>query len=152
MFPKLVKEIRSKAGELHFRRWRIVETPILRIYIHHILKADEDLHAHSHPWSFFSLVLNGGYWENIVGARIHRLPGSVVHRHANDFHKVDAIDATVAPQQGCWTLVVAYGRRQEWGYKVDGIRDGYDFMQHEEYRTAKNSGTLKGADGKAISN
>ncbi len=40
----LVKEIKSKAGELHFRRWRLLQLPFFAIYIHGIYKSDEDLH------------------------------------------------------------------------------------------------------------
>ena len=59
----LVKEIKSKAGELHFRRWRFLETPWFGIYLHYIAKADEDKHPHDHPWSFVGIILWGGYEE-----------------------------------------------------------------------------------------
>lgn len=135
---KLVKEIRSKAGELHFRRWRLFETPVLRVYIHHILKHDEDLHTHSHPWNFISLVLKGGYWETLFGSgRTHRVAGSIVHRTVDDFHQVDQIDLVSGEPTGCWTLVVAYGRKQHWGYKM-----GCLVVPHDEYRVAKNAGKL----------
>lgn len=45
----LIKEIKSKTGDLHFRRWRIIETPWFSIYVHGIYKADEEAHLHDHP-------------------------------------------------------------------------------------------------------
>lgn len=55
----LVKEIVSKSGELHFRRFRLLELPWFRIYIHQILKADKDLYEHDHPWSFIISIPAG---------------------------------------------------------------------------------------------
>ena len=52
----LVKEIKSKAGEVYFRRWRIISTPLIKIYFHGIYKADEDAHLHNHPWNFISII------------------------------------------------------------------------------------------------
>ena len=60
---KLVKEIRSKKGELHFKRWRILSTPWFNIFLHFINRADEDKDLHDHPWSFWSIILKGGYIE-----------------------------------------------------------------------------------------
>lgn len=61
----LAKEIKSKTGELHFRRYRLFWTPWFALYIHRIYKADEDPYPHSHPWNFISLILNGGYIEEL---------------------------------------------------------------------------------------
>ena len=60
----LAKEIISKDGVVHFRRYRLLSTPWFNIYIHNILRSDEDAHFHDHPWGFFSFILNctkGGY-------------------------------------------------------------------------------------------
>lgn len=45
----LVKEIISKEGEVHFRRYRLLATPWFNIYIHNIRRSDEDIHMHDHP-------------------------------------------------------------------------------------------------------
>jgi hypothetical protein len=57
----LAKEIISKEGVLHFRRWRIIECLLFNIYIHKIYVKDNDLH--DHPWNYFSLILSGSYIE-----------------------------------------------------------------------------------------
>ena len=60
---KLIKEIKSKSGEVHFRRWEILKTRCGSIWLHAIYKADQDKHLHNHPWDFKSLVLKGSYLE-----------------------------------------------------------------------------------------
>ena len=35
------------------------------VFIHKILKSDDDKDLHDHPWDFFHLILSGGYWEEI---------------------------------------------------------------------------------------
>ena len=62
----LNKEIISKEGVLHFRRWTIFSCYYFSIYIHQIFKADEDLHLHNHPWNYCSIILYGSYVERNV--------------------------------------------------------------------------------------
>lgn len=133
----LIKEIRSKTGELHFQRYRILETPWFNIYLHYIAKSDEDRDPHNHPWSFRSLILRGGYaewiWEGdetklLVDRRVYR-PGSVaVSLSQKLYHKIVLDKPT-------WTLVLT-GRRHEkpWGYLTE---DG--FVDFETYRKRKNN-------------
>lgn len=126
---RLVKEIRSKAGDLHFRRWAILDTAILRVYVHQILRADEDDHLHTHPWHFISTILAGSYTERTETSQSRRTPGSVAFRRATTPHKILTV------HKPCWTLVIAYGRRQDWGFKPE---DG-SVMPNEEYRKRKHS-------------
>lgn len=130
----LTKEIRSKEGVLHFRRYRLLELFFFRIYLHNILVEDQDTHLHGHPWNFLSIVLKGSYEEFLLGdteAKL-RTPGSIAHRTTEHFHKI----AKVLPG-GCWTLVFAYGFRKPWGLKTsEGI------IPNEEYRRRKAEGTL----------
>lgn len=139
----LVKEIRSKEGEVHFRRWSIFENKWFRIYLHQILKADEDAHEHTHPWNFISWLISGTYIEDSNGKATFRKTGSLLHRKADVPHKL----ISVSP--GCLSLVFAYGKRVTWGYAVNnvygGLRkasNGLMIVHHEEYRNLKNSGNL----------
>lgn len=72
-FLFLVKEIKSRYGHVHFRRYRLLSTPWFSIYIHHILKSDEDKDPHDHPFNFSSLILSGAYQEMVGGADHHSL-------------------------------------------------------------------------------
>lgn len=131
----LVKEIRSKTGELHFRRYRIFSCRLFSIFIHKIYQSDEDLHPHNHPWNFVSIILSGGYVETLYGAsnapeKVVAKPFSVLFRRYYDFHKIELVSTT--------TSLVFTGRRiDQWGYLVNEL-----YYSAEEYRNLKNNSQL----------
>lgn len=141
----LVKEIVSQNGVVHFRRWRILATPWFNIYIHNILKSDEDAHPHDHPWNFLSFVLKGGYseeWMHSYEDRDYRRgnqmlksirrPGTFVYHDAKDFHKLTLLKGSA------WTLVFTFGKhRKSWGYQTE---EGW--VDHKLYREMKHEGKL----------
>lgn len=141
MIFKLIREIRSKAGELHFKRWRVIETPWFNIYIHYIAKSDEDEHLHEHPWNFRTFVLKGGYKHRVIRPvadmahfrNIYHeetetvLPFHSVNMRWMDLHKVELFAPT-------WSLVFTGPRINDgWCYYVDG-----KLIHHTEYRRLKN--------------
>jgi len=136
----LVKEIVSKKGELHFRRYRLLQTPWFAIYIHHICRSDEDTDPHDHPWHFQSFMLSGSYMEmsrlypnfNAIYYQ-HFHEGDVIKRHAEDVHKITLMTPEV------WTLVFTSGREREWGYRLNGEA----WIDHKSYRQLKNEGKLR---------
>ena len=133
MVFKLVREIKSKDGVLHFRRWRIFSIGNFSANIHAIYKADSDKHLHSHPWSFLNIVLKGRYTERLPGDKLNkRRPLNIALRKAEAYHKIESVQTPVV-----YTLNFMWGKRKEWGYDVDG-----KFVQHEEYRKLKNEGKL----------
>lgn len=114
-------------------RWAIL-TPLFSIRIHHFLRADEERHAHDHPWWFFTLVLRGEY-EDIseqefpVGVHgetdyvrvVDRLKrGSVRLRPALHRHWVHTDNA--------WTFVITGPVSRRWGFW-----DGKMFSPVAEY-------------------
>lgn len=125
----LVKEIKSKEGHVHFRRYRLLELPIFRIYLHQILKADEDGVEHDHPWDFLSIILKGGYVEQKNKKLIARLPGSI-GICTRPFHHL--LYEIFSPT---WTLVFAWGKRTNWGYFTDqGWKDHITFRREKHWR------------------
>ena len=136
----LVKEIISQAGEVHFRRWRLIQTPLFAVYIHKIARSDEEKDPHSHPWKFASLILSNGYteqlWEMgnpIIGdfnlRTVVRYPGTVAYRPTTTFHKITLLD----PLRSTWTLVVTGPRNHDlWGYSTDN-----GWVDHISYRDDK---------------
>ena len=133
MIFKKVKEIISKDGVLHFRRWQVIKTRWFAIYIHGIYKADEDLHLHNHPWKFVSLILKGSYIERLPGHVINpRLAGTWVYRDTTRFHQIDSL---LSPK--VYTFNIMWGFKDTWGYMV---RD--TFIDHKEYRERKNNGQI----------
>jgi hypothetical protein len=134
---KLIKEIKSKEGELHFRRYSIFSLPFFSIYIHKIYKADEDKHHHNHPWDIFTIVLKGSYEEKLLGEPhkiVHKLttrtPGHFAWRPRNRYHKINQIFSTVT------TLAFVFGNKTPWGYWV-GEKNLH--IDQVEYRKLKNS-------------
>lgn len=130
---KVIKEIISKSGKLHFRRWELLKTPWFSIWIHGIYAADEDLHLHNHPWDFKSIVLKGSYIEKTDKGFICQSIGKFNSRNGEDFHKIFQLLSPVV-----YTLFIVSPVKREWGYKVDG-----KFVQHEEYRKIKHENKLK---------
>lgn len=143
LFKKLflIREIISREGVVHFRRYRFLETPWLRLYLHQILESDKDFDLHDHPWSFYSLILRGHYeeklsvpgWQDMGGASDYVLnqctPGTLNHREATQPHCINQVFAPT------WTLVFAYGKRREWGFHTE-----YGWVDHKTYRKIKNAG------------
>jgi hypothetical protein len=133
---RLIKEIRSKEGELHFKRWRLLKTPWFEIYIHGIYKKDMDLHLHSHPWNIWTMVLSGGYvevlWDEKNKRNVfrYRRRFNMGYRNVCQFHKIGRLLKTPT-----YTLAIVGNRQPElWGYLVDG-----KFVDHITYRERKNS-------------
>lgn len=131
MFDK-VKEIKSKDGVVHFRRWRILYTPWFKINLHGIYKRDEDKHLHNHPWNFASIVLKGFYVEEKSDGLNLRYPGQIAIRKKDVFHKIYSLCS-----KSVYTLNIMWGKEEVWGYKVDD-----KFVDHETYRQMKNNNLL----------
>ncbi len=132
----LVKEIKSKEGIVHFRRWRFFSSPWFRIYLHKICRSDLDKHLHTHPWNFISLILNGGYTQKLWGDYT-QIEYQTVKRF--DTVKMGRYDGHHITLTKCptWTLVFAYGKYKEWGYLTKR-----GFINNIDYRSLKNSGEL----------
>jgi hypothetical protein len=135
----LVKEIKSKQGEVHFRRYRLLQTPWFAIYIHHILISDQDKDMHDHPWNFTSVILEGAYREvSSYPSNFDKIyvrdyySGDVIEHQAQDAHKITLVSDEV------WTLVFTSGRVREWGYQTP-----VGWIGKEEYRQLKNEGKLR---------
>lgn len=97
------------------RRWPF------RVLLHRIGQSDKDRFLHDHPWSFASLVLVGGYDEELVDpvrGWPHtiiktRKPGTFGWRNAETLHRVHLRG------KPSWTLIVVRRQRREWGYLTD---------------------------------
>lgn len=127
---KKVKEIVSKDGVLHFRRWEILRTRWFVINIHGIYHKDEDKHLHSHPWNFLSIVLWGSYMEELEGNKLNvRMFLNTAYRKAEAFHKIYHVYS-----KRVFTLNIMSTNTKPWGYQVDG-----SFVNHKEYRNLKNN-------------
>lgn len=128
---KLVKEIKSQTGTLHFQRYLLFSTPFFNCYLHKIYEGDQDIHFHSHPWSFAGLILKGSYLEeNNNGLRLRSF-GSLGYGDRRYFHKIKKVLSPVT------SLFFTGKKTYEWGYQTS---EG--FIPHEQYRTLKRDGKL----------
>lgn len=92
-------------------------------YLHHFLRDDPD-DLHDHPWPNTSIILHGGYWEDVAEVpkggdgrtritRSHwRPPGSIISRTASDAHRIRLNGGVEA-----WSIFLTGEKvREEWGF------------------------------------
>jgi hypothetical protein len=133
-------------GDPYLDRLRILETPWLAVYLHHIHREDRDPDPHDHPWGFISLVLAGSYIERVwpdkrkpVALRYLRLHerftfGFLGRKSA---HLITTIEAPL------WTLVITGPRRGDWGFWEAGR-----FVHWREYIGDPAAGLTAGRRGR----
>jgi hypothetical protein len=96
------------------------------IFIHKFLKSDPD-DLHDHPWSYFTLILKGGYYEWVPGVncevRKWRRPGHFRVCSATSLHRIELKEGTT-----CWTVFMPFTKVREWGFITKG-----KWVQWEEY-------------------
>ena len=151
-FFKLVKEIRSKNGVLHFKRYAILETSYFSVYWHKIYEHDRDVHMHSHPWAFFGIIVKGSYVEeyikktnigsilNPIGISLQSAyrtkgPLSIGFGSRKYFHRIHRIENGPVT-----SLFFTFGKHQNWYYRTSLGRGGK--IESEEYRRLKHEGKL----------
>lgn len=126
---KLIKEIKSKEGILHFKRWELLKTPWFSIYFHGIYKADEDEHLHNHPWNYTSICVWGSFFELSENSVSLITPFNISRQKSSRFHKIWKLKS-----KSVYTLFFVSNRIEgDWGYLVDG-----KFVDHKTYRKLKN--------------
>lgn len=118
--------LRWPTGEIYLRRWRIIQTPFVGLYVHRIERGDFDYAMHNHPWratqetSFYSLVFRGGYTERFAqspdGGRIW--PVTVQHHVAPVLRRFPngAVHQIIHVLPNTWTLVLVGRRVSSWEF------------------------------------
>lgn len=111
------------SGDVYLHRLRIVQTPWFAVYLHDLNLPDSDRDPHDHPWTFWSIVLRGGYTERLfpyphvlgtAAARKQTWGRWSLHRMPTDqAHMIDR----VLPRTK--TLVITGRRRRSWGFWTD---------------------------------
>lgn len=114
---------------VYLRRFFIRKPTATRggIYLHHILRSDDDRDPHDHTWDFTTIVLKGGFYYD-VQMGVDRLSGNVVERwsrvtrwrvyqrKAEHSHQVKLALKPFKGLQDVWTLVFTGPRRRQWGF------------------------------------
>jgi hypothetical protein len=74
----------------YLRRWWVIpRNEMSNVYLHEILRSDDDRALHDHPWQNTSVLLVGSYVEHTPEGSFVREPGSIVHRQATDCHRLE---------------------------------------------------------------
>lgn len=126
MRPHKVLYERFNPDNPYLYRWILLRLPfgLLSVYLHRIVRPDDDPDPHDHPWGFWMVrILEGGYWEQIdpdprstfprwVALYYDRRPGSwkINGRH---LHRISGFLDGV---EESWSLVIAGPQVREWGF------------------------------------
>lgn len=100
--------------------------------VHKMVRPDHDRCLHDHPWRFISLVLYGGYYEEIDGLKQPRwnYPGKFIFNKPQHMHRISKL-----PRGVCWTLVLAGNKVREWGFKTrEGWKHWTEFLDPENLK------------------
>ena len=100
-------------GDNYLRRWWVIpRNEVCNIYLHEILRSDDDRALHDHPWANSSWVLEGGYIEHTPGGiSVQRKVGDYVERHAQALHRLEI------PEGGrAISLFITGPKVRDWGF------------------------------------
>lgn len=125
IFEKYV--VKNDEGEPYLIRYRLLRTPWFGIYLHRILRSDDDRHLHDHPFNFTTIILWNGYEEVTPGDWKWRGVGSVIRHQAKDYHRL------IVPEgKTTWSLFIRGRKYREWGFATS---DGW--IPHDQYMAYK---------------
>lgn len=133
------KETIHRDGDPYLTRWHLLSYAMgfkRNLYLHRFHRSDEDV-LHDHPWSFWSLILWGGYreWTREPGfvpeTHSRKIPGgftfpcveslighwygplSLLKRPAEWIHRVEIEERL---RGRVWTLVWTGPKARQWGF------------------------------------
>lgn len=113
-------------GELedpYLKRWWIIpRNRFFNIYLHQILRSDDDRALHDHPWWNCSFILKGGYWERTPAEIVWRKRWRPYFRRATAAHRlilpvqIDPLGPVAIKTAPCWSLFLTGPKVREWGF------------------------------------
>jgi hypothetical protein len=90
--------------------WLIPRNRFFNVYLHQILRPDDDRALHDHPWLNCSIVLRGSYHEvRQDGSICLRRRGAIVFRWAQTAHRI-IVD------RPAWSLFITGPVVRSWGF------------------------------------
>jgi len=100
-------------GEGYLRRWWVIpRNPWCNLYLHELLKSDDDRALHDHPWPNTSFLIFGCYLEHTPEGQFMRRAGDVIHRPAEALHRLEVI-----PGKRAISLFATGPKVREWGFQ-----------------------------------
>lgn len=95
----------------YLKRWWIIKNRFFRIYLHQMLKDDEDRALHDHPWYNLSIILKNGYEEITPVGTFTRKFLHIIFRKAEYAHRLKLIN-----NKPSWSLFMTGPKIREWGF------------------------------------
>lgn len=113
----------------YLRRWWLQKDPARSsVYLHQMLRDDDDRALHDHPWPNTSIILDGTIREVTPGGSRMLTPGSITHRKATDSHRLEIVDGPA------WSLFITGKRCREWGFHCpQGWRHWREFVDTRDH-------------------
>lgn len=148
--PRQPDFIIGKPEAPYMRRWWIIpRNRFFNIYLHNILRPDDDRALHDHPWASCSIILRGLYYEHTPDGKFKiRKPGMIRFRKATAAHRISLFGIGYRGEldkktgrpvftecyRPAWTLFITGPKVREWGFHCPkgwrhwrefvGVRDG----------------------------
>ena len=108
------------------RWWLLPRNPLLNVYLHQVLRSDDDRALHCHPWCNVSIILAGSYTERVplnqsqangfdyvegYTRDLRRTSGDITFRLGHWRHRLIKSDSRT-----CWTLFITGPVYRRWGF------------------------------------
>lgn len=96
----------------YIRRWYVIpRNRFFNIYLHNVMRSDDDRALHDHPWYNLSYVLKGEYTEVTTKGTFKRTQGALVFRAAKTAHRL-----VVNEGKSAWTIFFTGPVIRDWGF------------------------------------
>lgn len=130
-----------------YRWWIIPRNRWFNVYLHRVVKDDDDRALHDHPFWSLSLCLEGRLGEiyalgvddlGVVGEAVRFVrPGDLVWRRSRFAHRL-----LLPPREPeAWTLFITGPRIREWGFWCPGTAEiGQRWVHWKEFTAAGTTG------------
>lgn len=158
-------ECHDGAGLLMTRYYLTPKIFGFRLVLHQFHRSDNDRHYHDHPWNFISFILKGSYIEHYPIEQLRTdIPPSdmqqahrrwdIIKRPKTWKHWVELPLKEIKSEwlrtqidqfqyfEECWTLVLLYGKRRDWGFHTEK-----GWIKHDEYNCRGENDNPKTRDG-----
>jgi quercetin dioxygenase-like cupin family protein len=120
-------------GDRQLLRWWIIpRNEKLNVYLHAVLKSDEDRAMHDHPWANTSFLISGSYIEHTPAGIFVRQAGDVVERPAGAMHRLEVI-----PGERAISLFITGPKVREWGFDC-----GQGWVHWQDFVNRENQGAV----------
>ena len=99
----------------YLERFTLFKLGTFHIRTHKILSEDKTAFFHNHPFNYLSIILNGGYTEEVIkDGKVVKIKNSkykFIFRNKNTYHKITSVKPNTI------TLFFAIGNSHKWHLK-----------------------------------